>query len=143
MAWSNDTKPLSADQAKQSVSFQLVINLMYRNIQDKNITVVYDGASGDVLLHIARFKDGEKLTVHNSNLQLLDQPDLSNMPKTPLDYRNEVGTGILLEEAQSLARPLTISHLQQELMNWHHLLYHLPYSTLFRLTSIGSYPRNW
>ena len=63
------------------------------------------------------------------------------MPKNPLDYRKEVGTGIVLEEPQVLDRPITISPLQQELLSWHCQLYHLPYSTLFRLASIGFLPK--
>ena len=56
---------------------------------------------------------------------------------SPLDYRNEVGTGLTLDEAQSLARPRTLSPLQQEVMSWYHQLYHLPYRIIFRLTSLS------
>ena len=96
------------------------MDLMYRGGQGNKIPVVYEGGSVDGLLHTARFGDGAKLTVRDSNLQLLDQPDISNIPKTPLDYRNEAGTGLLLEEAQALSRKITISPSQQELMSWHH-----------------------
>ena len=30
-------------------------------------------------------KDGSKFVVHNSNFQLLNQPDFANIPKTPLN----------------------------------------------------------
>ena len=63
------------------------------------------------------------------------------MPNTPLDYQNEVGTGLSLKEAQSLARPRTLSPVQQEFMSWHHQMYHLPYRTLFRLASLGFLPK--
>ena len=85
---------------------------MYHDGQSKNIPVLYEVDSADGFLHTAHFEHGANLTVHDSNLQLLDQPDLSNMPKAQLDYRNEVGTGLSLEEAQYLARPITISPLQ-------------------------------
>ena len=90
---------------------------MYRDGQGKNLPVVYEGANTDGFLHTARIEDGSKINVHDSNLQLLDQLDFSNLPKTPLDYQNEVGTGLSLEEAQALAKPQTISPLQQELMS--------------------------
>ena len=45
--------------------------------------------------------------------------------------------GITLEESQSLARPRTSSLMQQELMSWHHRIYHLPFRILFRLSSTG------
>ena len=92
------------------------MDLIYCDGQGKNLPVFYEGASTNGLLHTARLEDGTKLTVHDRNFQLLDQPDFSNMPKTTLDYRNEVGTGLSLEEAQALARPQTISPLQQDLM---------------------------
>ena len=57
--------------------------------------------------------------------------DFSDIPLTPLDYRNEVGIGILKEEAQELAYPRILSPSQQELLSWHHRLYHLPFSRLF------------
>ena len=86
---------------------------VYRNRQVKNIPVVYKGDGANGLLNTDRFKDGANLTVNVSNLQLLNQPNFSNMPKTPLDYRNEVGTGLSLEAAQALARLPTISPLKQ------------------------------
>ena len=89
------------------------MELIYRDGQGKNIPLFYEVDSADGLLHTACSEDGAKLTVHDSNLQLLDQPNFSNMPKTPLEYRNEVGTSLSLEEAQFLTRPLNISPLQQ------------------------------
>ena len=88
------------------------MDLMYRDVQGKNVPVVYEGSNANGLLYTARFEDSAKLTVYDSNLQLINQPNFSNMPKTPLDYRNEIGTGLSLEEAQALARPLNISLLQ-------------------------------
>ena len=89
------------------------MDLLYCDRQGKNIPVVYKGDGANGLLNTDRFKDGANLTVNVSNLQLLNQPNFSNMPKTPLDYRNEVGTGLSLEAAQALARLPTISPLQQ------------------------------
>ena len=51
------------------------MELMYRDGKGKNLPVVYEGANADGLLHTARLEDGSKITVHDSNLQLLDQPD--------------------------------------------------------------------
>ena len=63
------------------------------------------------------------------------------MPNTPLDYRNEVVTGITLDEAQFLSRPRTLSPLQQEFMSWNHRLYHLTYRIIFRLASLRFLPK--
>ena len=81
---------------------------MYCDGQGKNLPLVYKGDSSDGLLHTVRQEDGMKMTVHNSSLQLLDHPNFSNIPKTPLEYRNEFETSTLLEEAQNLAIPQII-----------------------------------
>ena len=78
------------------------MDLMYRNVQGKNVPVVYEGSNANGLLYTARFEDSAKLTVYDSNLQLINQPNFSNMPKTPLDYRNEVVTGLSLKKKRKL-----------------------------------------
>ena len=70
------------------------MDLLYFNGEGKSVTLVYEGASANDILHIIRLKDGKKINVYDSNLQLIDQPNFSNMPKTLLEYRNKVGTGI-------------------------------------------------
>ena len=95
------------------------MNLLFCCGNKESETVVYKGTSADGLLHTIRLKDNTNLSVYDSNLQLLDQPNFSNMLNTPLDYRNEVGTGLTLGEAQDLARPRTLSPLQQEFMARH------------------------
>ena len=117
------------------------MNLLYCCGNKENETVVYEGASADGLLHTIHLKDNTKLSVYDSNLQLLDQPSFSNIPNTPLDYRNEVGNGLTLDGAQALARPRTLSPLQKEFMSWHNRLYHLPYRILFRLASLSFLPK--
>ena len=96
------------------------MNLLYFCGNKENETVVYKGASADGLLHTISLKDNTKLSVYDRNPQLLDQPSFSNMLNTPLDYRNELGTGLTVDEAQALARPRTLSPLQQEFMIRHH-----------------------
>ena len=139
---SDDTESNPTSNSKL-FDFVLGMDLVYRDGKGNNVTAVYEGASADNLTHTVRLQDGTRLDVHDSNLQLLDQPDFSNIPKTPLDYRNEVGHGISLKEAQNLARPRPLSPLQQELMSWHHRLYHLPFRTIFRLADLGMLPKRF
>ena len=82
-----------------------------------------------------------RLNVHDAHLRLTLQADLSNIPRTPLDYCKEVGKGISKEEAEILARPQILSPIQQELMDWHHRLYHLSFSKIFRLAEAGYLPK--
>ena len=48
------------------------MNVLYCCGNKENETVVYDGDSADGLLHTIRLKDNTKLSVYDSNLQLLD-----------------------------------------------------------------------
>ena len=112
------------------------MDLFYRDRAGNNISAVYEEASANSLKHTIRLEDGDRLDTNDSNLHLLDQTYFSNIPKTPLDYINEVGSGISLQKAQASARPQTLSPLQQELMSWHHQLYHTHFRILFRLAKI-------
>ncbi|KAL7528961.1 hypothetical protein ACHAXR_004541, partial [Thalassiosira sp. AJA248-18] len=124
--------------------FELGASLSYFDGQGKAMTVVYEGASPDGKMHTVRCNDGTKLNVADSYLRLKLQPDLSNIPITPLDYQKEVGTvgtGISSEEAQALARPRILTPIQQELMDWHHRLYHLSFIKIFCLAELGHLPK--
>eukprot|EP00984_Skeletonema_dohrnii_P034934 scaffold34438_cov244-Skeletonema_dohrnii-CCMP3373.AAC.1 len=81
------------------------------------------------------------MTVHDSNLQKHLQASFTNIPQTPLDFKKEVGTGITQQEAQRLARPTILSPAQQELLSWHHRLYHLNFKRIFNLARLGFLPK--
>ena len=140
MTWSDGTKPHAysgSTSPSKSSYFQLGMKLTYRDRTGKSVKLVYELDSTDVLTHTIRLEDGTNIHVYNSNLQLIDQTDFSYSPKTTLDSRNEVGTGITLEEAKSLARPRTLSPLQHQIMSWHHRIYHLPFYIIFCSESIS------
>ena len=82
---------------------------MYNDGQGEIRAVAYEGASADGKSDKVCTKDGSKCVAHNSNLQLINQPDFANIPKTPINYINKVGTGLTLPEAQALARPTALS----------------------------------
>jgi hypothetical protein len=64
---------------------------------------------------------------------LLEQPNFLNILSTPREYWQEVGIGLTWREAWDLAYPRVLSPSQQELLSWHHRLYHLPFKHLFQL----------
>ena len=89
------------------------MELTYTDVKGKSRAVAYKGSSADGKSHTVRTKDGSKFVVHDSNLQLINQPDFANIPKTPINYINKVGTGLTLPEAQALARPTALSPVQK------------------------------
>ena len=120
VTWSDSSKPSADTSSEKKEDFQLDMELFNRGGAGNNISAVYEGASANGLKHKIRLEGGARLDTTDSNLQLIYQPDLSNIPKTPLDYRNEVESVLSLQDAQDLARPHTLSPLQQESMSWHH-----------------------
>jgi hypothetical protein len=74
-------------------------------------------------------------------LSLLNQIGFENIPKTPLKYCQELGIDISQEQAQRLAYPRALSPQQQEIMSWHHCLYHLPFDRIFMLAKRGYLPK--
>ncbi len=126
---------------QKTPGFDLGASLIYINGNGSSETVVYKGAMPNDLHHTIRWKDDTKLNVHDFHLQIKHQPDLSNIPSTPLDYCKEVGRGITREEAEQLACPCILSPIQQELMDWHHHLYHLSFAKIFRLADYGLLPK--
>ena len=91
--------------------FELVVSLSYYDGKGMAETVLYKVASSDSMSHIIRRHDGTRLTVHDLYLCLKLHPDLSNIPSTPLAFRNKVDVGIYKEEAQALARPCTLTSI--------------------------------
>jgi hypothetical protein len=109
------------------------MSLSYYDGEGNAETVVYKGVMSDSLIHTIRRADDTRLQVHDAYLRLKLQADLSNIPKTPYDYCKEVGTGLSKDEAKALACPQILTPLQQELMDWHHRLYHLSFPKIFCL----------
>ena len=123
VTWPYNTKPPAPRgiiTPSNSKEFQLGMDLTYRGREGKSVAAVYEKSSADILTHTIPLEEGSKLKINDINIQLIFQPDFSNFPKNPLEYRNEVSTGLTLEEARSLARPRTLYPLHQEPMRWHH-----------------------
>ena len=75
VTWYFCSRSPEIDQSKKSIDFQLGMNILYFCGNEENETVVYEGASADGLLHTICLKDNTKISVYDSNLQLLDQPN--------------------------------------------------------------------
>ena len=77
--------------------FELRESLSYYDGKGMAETVVYKETSPDSMSCTISRHDGACLTVHDSYLCLKLQPKLSNIPSTPLAFRNEVDVEISKE----------------------------------------------
>ena len=132
-----DVAPVTPDN-----NFILGQDVLYTDGTGSQSRMVYEGATPDGLWHTLHRVDGSKVVTPPSHVRFLEQPHFSNIPSTPLDYQNEVGIGISKEEAQELAYPRILLPSQQELLSWHHRLYHLPFARLFQLARWKILPRS-
>jgi hypothetical protein len=112
-------------------SFELGMSLSFHDGRGNSEVVVYKGVLPDGLTHTVRWKNETRLQVHDAHLCLKLQANLSNIPKTPLNYCKDVGKGISKEEVEALTRLCILTPIQQELMDWHHHLYHLSFPKIF------------
>jgi hypothetical protein len=103
--------------------------------------VVYKGVMPDGFTHTVQQQDETRLNVHDAHLCLKMQAYLGNIPPTPLDYCKVVGKGITKEEVVNLVRARILTLLQQELIDWHHCLYHLSFPKIFCLAKKDYIPK--
>ena len=92
-----------------------------------------------VLVYKIRFPEGHEQDVPREFLHRPGNPEICDLPRTTVEYRD---TANLLseEEIRSISHPQQLSPLQQEFLNMHHRLFHLPYTVMFRLAQIGILP---
>ena len=85
-------------------------------------TVEVNGAK----LHKIHLSDGTLTKVPAFTLQLLEHPDLTNIPIDVETYCKEVEAGLKTEDIAALARPQALFPLYQYFLYWHNRLYQMP-----------------
>ena len=63
------------------------MELSYKDGEGNYAPVVYEGPTNRGNMHEVKQADGTTITVDESQLLKLHQPDLTNIPTTPLDYQ--------------------------------------------------------
>jgi hypothetical protein len=112
------TTPMPTCKGAKSVvthesDFELSQDVLYTEGACNQERAVYQGATPDGLWHTLCRQDSSKIVTPSSNLCFLDQPDFTNIPSTPLEYRQEVGISLTQKEAQDLAYPRVLSPSQK------------------------------
>ena len=110
---SHDT--MNSAERRRNALNKLGASVLFKPGKGRPERVVYEGASADGLHHFIRHKDGRQSLTTSPHLCLINQADLSNLPKSPLDYCREVGTTLLA--LQTLSSPVWPSFQECELEN--------------------------
>ena len=86
------------------------------------------------------FPDDTTRLVTRELLHRPDQPEVANIPVTTTDYREAAST-LSDEQLDQIAHPSHLTPHEQEFLDMHNRLFHLPYSVMFRLAKLGILPK--
>ena len=95
-----------------------------------------------MLTYNVKFPSGESKEVTREFLSRPDNPDIAELP-TSIPAMKEAVRQLNAEQIESLAKPVAMSPLEQEFLDLHHRLLHLPYSVMFRLAAAGFLPKRF
>jgi hypothetical protein len=118
--------------------------MLYKN-QGNNVMVQVQSCElnqNGVLEYSIRFPEGHEKRVTRELLSRPENPDFVDLPRTTTEYRNTAGM-LSEEEIRRIANPPQLSPLQQDFLNVHHRLFHLPFAIMFKLAKIGILPKNY
>eukprot|EP00986_Skeletonema_menzelii_P004558 scaffold1561_cov129-Skeletonema_menzelii.AAC.11 len=135
------TTPLPKVTPSTESPFTLGEEVIYTDGSGNSSAVVYEGGSVNGN-HIIRTEHGDRIVTPAPHLKALNQPDLTNVPRTPLDYCKEI-KDVTQEELKELVYPRQLSPVQQEFLSWHNRLFHMPFSQMYKLAKLGFLPKRF
>jgi len=94
-----------------------------------------------MLVYGIEFPDGETQEVPREFLSRPDNPDIASLP-TRLPELREAARQLSTKEFEAIMNPKPLSPAAQKFLDWHHRLFHLPYSVMFRLAKAGFLPKH-
>ena len=95
-----------------------------------------------ILTYTVIFPSGESKEVTREFLSRPENPDIAQLP-TSIPAVKEALQQMNTEQIKSLTKPTPLSSLEQEFLDLHHRLFHLPYSVMFRLAEAGFLPKRF
>lgn len=118
-------------------------NMIYKNEGHNDLVKVIANKVGEdgMLRYTIEFSSGEHDDVPREFLNRPEIPDIASIPTTIPQIR-EVTRQLNDEELEFLLHPKSLSPAEQEFLDLHHRLFHLPYSMMFRLAKAGFLPKH-
>ena len=94
-----------------------------------------------MLTYEIEFSSGELKEVPREFLSRPDNPDIAELP-SKLPQVDEAICQLSDESLRNLTNSTTLTPAEQEFLDLHHRLFHLPYSVMFWLAKIGFLPKH-
>jgi hypothetical protein len=106
-------------------------NMIYKKEGRNSLVKVHlSRIQNDKLTFDVQFPDGSIKSMTREFLDQPDQPEIANIPVMTEDYRNV--TAVLSDdELDKLAHPKSLIPEEQEFLDVHHWLFHLPFTIMF------------
>ena len=118
-------------------------NMIYKKEGRNSLVKVQSSqVQDDLLTFDVQFPDGSIETTTREFLHRPEQPEIANIPVTTKDYKN-VTSVLSDEELDKLAHPQSLTPQEQEFLDVHHRLFHLPFTIMFRLSKLGVLPKHF
>ena len=107
------------------------------------IKVIDSGLNKDGMLEkTIEFANGAREKVPREYLSRPENPDVASLPIT-LPKIQEAAKQLSEKELLSILNPKLLNPAEQEFIDMHHQLFHLPYSIMFQLSKAGFLPNNF
>jgi len=119
--------------------FTLGDEYIYHDGNGRSEACVYEGESVEGN-HILRKSDGTKVITPASHIQEFNQPTITNVPTTPLEYCQEI-KNLSPDQLKKIVYPRKLSPIQQEFLSWHNRLFHMPFYRMYKLIKMGVLPK--
>ena len=117
-------------------------NMIYMKEGHNSLVKVHSSQVRDgILTFNVQFPDGSIESTTREFLHRPEQPEIANIPVTTKDYRNTASV-LSDEELDKLAHPQSLTPQEQDFLDVHHRLFHLPYLIMFWLAKLGVLPKH-
>ena len=118
-------------------------NLIYKNQGYNEVIKVIDSGLNKygMLEYTIEFATGPREKVPQEYLSRTENPDVASLPTTLTEVQ-EVEKLPSDQELVSILNPRSLNPSEQEFLDMHHQLLHLPYSIMFQLPKAGILPKH-
>ena len=107
-------------------------NLIYKNQGHNAVINIIDSGlyTNGMLEYTIEFATGSREKVSREYLSRLENPDAASLPTT-LPKVQEAAKKLSDQYLASILHPRSLNPVEQEFIDMHHRLFHLPYSIMF------------
>ena len=118
-------------------------NLIYKNGGHNDLVKVLSSKVDEdgMLRYAIEYSSGELDEVPREFLSRPDTPDIAYIPTTIPQLR-EATRQLKDDDLETILHPKPLSPAEQEFLDLHHRLFHLPYAIMFRLAKAGFLPKH-